>query len=136
MKIMILLSALLIPNMGYSSATSIGIDDRNTSAIHSTKHKSRKKQIGKASFYSYKFNHKRTANGERFNPLKLTAAHRTLPFNTKVRVTNLTNKKTIIVRINDRGPYIGNRIIDLSLGAARIIGIDGVSKVSIEILDT
>lgn len=88
---------------------------------------------GMASYYK---SGKRTANGERFNPQGFTAAHRTLPFGTKVLVTNLRNGKSVIVRINDRGPFIRGRIIDLSLGAARAVGLtaSGVAKVKIAIL--
>ena len=71
-------------------------------------------QTGVASYYKHG---KRTANGERFNPHGLTAAHRTLPFGTRVLVTNLRNGKSVIVRINDRGPFSRGRVIDLSLGA-------------------
>lgn len=67
-----------------------------------------------ASYYANRFNGKRTASGERFSNKKLTAAHRRLPFGTKVRVTNIRNGKSIIVRINDRGPYVRSREIDLS----------------------
>lgn len=87
-------------------------------------------QTGFASYYK---KGKRTANGERFNPNDLTAAHRTLPFGTKVLVTNLRNGKSVIVRINDRGPFIRNRVIDLSLGAARAVDMtrSGVAKVKV-----
>jgi rare lipoprotein A len=90
-------------------------------------------QIGVASYYR---SGKVTANGERFNPRGFTAAHRTLPFGTKVRVKNLSNGRAVVVRINDRGPFIRGRIIDLAYGAARIVGISasGVAKVSVEIL--
>lgn len=90
--------------------------------------------IGLASYYkSGKF----TANGERYNPHGLTAAHRKLKFGTKVRVTNLRNGKSVTVRVNDRGPFIGGRIIDLSLGAAKMIGLTktGVGKVSFIVLN-
>jgi len=73
---------------------------------------------GKASFYGKKFENRKTANGEKFSNKNFTAAHRTLPFGTMVRVTNLTNNKSVIVRINDRGPYAKGRIIDLSQAAA------------------
>ena len=91
---------------------------------------------GKASWYGPGFAGRKTANGERFNPRALTAAHRTLPFGTKVRVTNLANGKSVVVRINDRGPYAGGRIIDLSKAAARRIGMlkQGVARVEVNAL--
>ncbi len=87
-------------------------------------------QTGKASYYKHG---SRTANGERFNPNGFTAAHRTLPFGTKVLVTNLKNGKSVIVRINDRGPHVKGRIIDLSYGAAKAVGLTamGVAQVKI-----
>ncbi|MEA5576149.1 septal ring lytic transglycosylase RlpA family protein [Anabaena sp. UHCC 0451] len=91
---------------------------------------------GIASWYGYDWAGRKTANGERFNPEAMTAAHRSLPMGTKVRVTNTRNGRSVVVRINDRGPYIGGRIIDLSLGAARILGImnSGVGPVHIDVL--
>lgn len=90
--------------------------------------------IGKASYYADKFIGRTTANGERFNQKKRTAAHKTLPFGTKVKVTNLANGKKVKVRINDRGPYIQGRIIDLSKKAARRLDMiqAGVVDVSIK----
>ena len=90
-------------------------------------------QIGYASYYKHG---KRTANGERFNPKALTAAHRSLPFGTKVRVINLKTQKSVIVRINDRGPFKKQRVIDLSLGAASAIGLvhAGIAKVELVVL--
>ena len=89
---------------------------------------------GYASFYK---SGKRTANGETFNPMGLTAAHKKLRFGTKVKVTNLRNGKSVIVRINDRGPFVKGRVIDLSLGAARVIGLNksGVARVSYTVLN-
>jgi rare lipoprotein A len=99
-------------------------------------------QIGEASaanvgYASYYAHGKKTANGERFNPHGMTAAHRRLPFGTKVRVKHLATGRSVVVRINDRGPFIRNRIIDLSLGAASVLGIrrSGVAKVSIQVLN-
>jgi rare lipoprotein A len=93
-------------------------------------------QVGQASFYGNEGG-PLTANGERYNPGGYTAAHRTLPFGTKVRVTNVRNGKSVVVRINDRGPFIGGRIIDLSTGAAGAIGLNsstGVTNVRLNIL--
>ncbi|WP_008314147.1 septal ring lytic transglycosylase RlpA family protein [Leptolyngbya sp. PCC 6406] len=93
---------------------------------------------GRASWYGPGFHGRRTANGEVFNQNALTAAHRTLPFGTVVRVTNVNNNRQVVVRINDRGPFSGGRILDLSAGAAREIGLDraGVGPVRIEVLST
>lgn len=95
---------------------------------------SAKSQKGTASFYARDFHGRRTANGETFNMEKLTAAHPTLPFGTFVRVTNLSNGKDVVVRINDRGPYVKGRIIDLSKSAAREIGLlrPGIAEVKVE----
>ena len=88
-------------------------------------------QAGVASWYGPGFHGRTTANGERFNTHALTAAHRTLPFGTKVRVTNNSNGRSVVVRINDRGPYVGGRVIDLSNASARAIGLSGLAKVSL-----
>src|SRR6185503_1794107 len=79
-------------------------------------------QDGIASYYK---SGRVTANGERFNPNGLTAAHRSLRFGTRVRVTNLRNGRSVIVRINDRGPFVRGRIIDLTYGAAQVVGMHG-----------
>ncbi|CEJ44952.1 Rare lipoprotein A [Umezakia ovalisporum] len=91
---------------------------------------------GIASFYGRGFAGRPTATGERFNPEALTAAHRSLPFGTRVRVTNIRNGRSVVVRINDRGPFIRGRIIDISTGAAKAIGMinTGLAPVKIEIL--
>ena len=91
-------------------------------------------QEGVASWYGENHHGKTTANGEAFDMNSMTAAHRSLPFGTVVRVTNLTSKRTVKVRINDRGPYSNGRIIDLSAQAARQLGIAdrGVARVRIE----
>jgi len=88
---------------------------------------------GSASYYQHGT---RTANGEPFNPLGYTAAHRTLPFGTRVRVTNKSNGRSVVVRINDRGPFIAGREIDVSRGAAEALGMvgAGVAPVYIEVL--
>lgn len=89
---------------------------------------------GKASFYSSGHHGRRTASGERFDMHALTAAHRSLPFGSRVRVTNLNNQRSVVVRINDRGPYGRGRIIDLSRAAAERLGMlrSGVAPVRVE----
>ncbi|GGD96323.1 hypothetical protein GCM10010985_58710 [Caballeronia grimmiae] len=91
-------------------------------------------QKGKASWYGRLFHGRKTASGEKFNMNAMTAAHRTLPLASWVRVTNESNHKTVVVKINDRGPYVGNRVIDLSYAAASALGMRGVGtqKVKIE----
>lgn len=78
---------------------------------------------GSASYYAARFDGRRTASGERFDNANLTAAHRTLPFGTLVRVTNVTTSKSVIVRINDRGPFSAGRMIDVSRAAAEELGL-------------
>ncbi len=91
---------------------------------------------GEASWYGPGFDGNLTANGERFNQNALTAAHPSLPFGTKIRVTNQYNGRSVVVRVNDRGPYAGGRIVDLSAGSADVIGLtsSGVAPVSLEVL--
>ena len=92
---------------------------------------------GMASYYGNEFAGSRTANGERFDPGAMTAAHRSLAFHSRVVVTNLSNGQEVIVRINDRGPWGGKRIIDISHAAARQIGMhrSGTARVKLELLD-
>lgn len=92
-------------------------------------------EVGLASYYAQRFDGRRTASGERYDEDKLTGAHRTLPFGTTVRVTNLDNGKTVDIRINDRGPFVEGRIIDVSLKAARELGFvrRGIVRVKLEI---
>lgn len=91
-------------------------------------------ETGKASFYANKFNGRKTASGERFRNSALTAAHKTLPFGTTVKVTNVKNGKSVKVRINDRGPFVAGRIVDLSSRAARTIDMhkEGVGTVKVQ----
>jgi rare lipoprotein A len=90
-------------------------------------------QEGVASYYAEEFNGRQTANGETFDMNDLTAAHQTLPFNTRVRVENQGNGKCIVVRINDRGPYKKDRIIDLSLAGAKSIGLIGSGSANVKL---
>jgi rare lipoprotein A len=90
--------------------------------------------VGIASYYANKYHGKKTASGERYNMHALTAAHRTLPFGSNVRITNLDNDRSVTVRINDRGPFVGGRIIDVSLEAARRLQMvsAGTARVRLE----
>jgi rare lipoprotein A (peptidoglycan hydrolase) len=96
------------------------------------------KQVGVASYYARKFNGRRTASGERYHGRKLTAAHRTLPFGTLVRVSDAKTGRWLVVRVNDRGPYNRRRVIDLSYEAARQLGITkgaGLLKVKLRVVE-
>lgn len=92
--------------------------------------------IGTASYYGKEFDGKKTSNGEIYNMYDLTAAHKTYPFGTELRITNIENKKSVIVRINDRMPMRNNRSIDLSYGAAKELGMlrSGLAKVIIQVV--
>jgi len=115
-----------------------------SSSKHSTKHRSNShfkvgtKTKGIASWYGDQFHGKLTASGEKYNMYKLTAANKTLPFGTIVKVTNLDNGKSVKVKINDRGPYVKGRLIDLSRAAFKKIAPSGAGIIHVEmtILDT
>jgi rare lipoprotein A len=100
--------------------------------------KTRKFQVGQASWYGRFFQHKQTAGGEPYDMYQFTAAHRTLPFGSWVKVTDLKNNRSVIVRINDRGPVPKNRIIDLSYSAAKMLDMDksGVHPVRLDLIET
>lgn len=117
----VLLLIILLAGCGYLSATAP---------------RKGRSQVGMASWYGKKFHGRPTSSGEIFDMYKLTAAHKELPLGTRVRVTNLKNRKSVILKVNDRGPFIKGRIIDLSYGAAKIIEMveDGVARVRIEIV--
>jgi rare lipoprotein A len=91
-------------------------------------------QVGVASWYGSHFQGHKTATGERFDMNQMTCAHPTLPMGTWLRVTNLRNRKTAYVRVNDRGPVLETRIVDLSYAAARTLGLAGVGRVSLEVV--
>ena len=82
-------------------------------------------QTGIASFYGSKFQGRRTASGERFNNSAMTAAHRSAPFGSQLRVTNISNGRSVVVRVNDRGPFVRGRVVDVSGVAARQLGMQG-----------
>ncbi len=88
--------------------------------------------VGIASFYKYEA---KTASGEQFNPRELTAAHRTLPFGTRLRVTNVATGQSVTVRVNDRGPFVPGRVVDVSRSAAEVLGMvdRGITKVKLEV---
>ncbi|HEY9488572.1 MAG TPA: septal ring lytic transglycosylase RlpA family protein [Chryseosolibacter sp.] len=94
-------------------------------------------QTGKASFYADRYEGMPTASGEKYRHHKLTAAHKTLPFGTRVRVTNVNNSESVEVVINDRGPYVEDRIIDLSKSAAEKLGFvnQGLAEITLEVID-
>ncbi|PRY14882.1 rare lipoprotein A [Pontibacter ummariensis] len=97
-----------------------------------------KTQKGAASWYGSRYHGKKTSSGELYNKYEMTAAHKTLPFGTKVKVTNLANNESVVVRINDRGPFVGDRIIDVSEAAAKELEFHskGIGRVKIEVLDS
>jgi len=111
--------------------------DIQTASAASSSAKANFRQVGTASWYGPGFHGRKTASGERFDQNKLTAAHRSLPLDTVVKVTNLDNGKAVKVSINDRGPYVGKRVIDLSHAAARKLDMteDGTARVRIEVAE-
>ena len=92
-------------------------------------------EVGRASYYAHRFHGRSTASGETYDETKLTAAHRTLPFGTRIRVTNLENGRKVTLRVNDRGPHRKSRVIDVSYVAARRLGFvrEGVARVRVEV---
>src|SRR5208282_239559 len=100
----------------------------------SAKRAKAKAEVGKASWYGRIFQSKKTASGEPYDMFDLTAAHRSLPIGSWVKVTDLKTDRSVVVRINDRGPVIPNRIIDLSYEAAKVLGLRGVARVRLDVL--
>jgi rare lipoprotein A len=92
-------------------------------------------QIGRASWYGGQFQGRETASGQNYNMTDLTCAHRSLPLGTLIRVTNLINHKSVVVRVTDRGPFLASRVVDLSYAAAHFLGFDGTAKVRLDILN-
>ena len=129
----ILAAAVLVTGLLGACSSSSGSDQQlayaPSAGIVST-------QVGMASWYGDKFHGRKTASGQRYDMNAMTAAHRSLPFGTKVRVINLNNNKRVIVTINDRGPFVKGRIIDVSKRAAGRLGMRqaGVAKVRVEVL--
>ncbi len=134
MKFLSILSCLLIFAVSFFYAPAVSAQD-TAKTSRQTPSKS-KVQYGIASFYANKFQGKKTSNGEIFSQKKLTAAHNTLPLGTYVRVTNLRNKRTVVVKINDRLHHRNKRLIDLSRAAAERLGFikSGTTRVKVEVL--
>lgn len=120
-------TALFVPNRRVAVAHAAFTPHDNNAAVTKTASQ------GLASFYS---EGTRTASGEKFNANELTAAHPTLPFGTKLRVTNVANGQSVTVRVNDRGPYVPGRVVDVSYSAARTLGMvgGGVAKVKLDVV--
>ena len=116
-------SAALVISLGLASCT------RKPAAPPESKG-----QVGIASWYGKPFDGRLTASGEKYDMEKLTAAHRTFPFGTKLRVQSLVTQKTVEIRVNDRGPFVADRIIDLSHAAAQAIDMQGIANVRLEVL--
>ena len=118
-------------------AASLGaapVEKSNSGSRHQPKHHTTKPyQVGKASWYGKQFAGRDTASGEPFDMFRFTAAHRTLPLGTVVKVTDLHTGQWVIVRINDRGPMVAGRIIDLSYGAAQMLGVRGNGIVTVRL---
>lgn len=121
----------------YSGKGNDSDEDNNDRSPHAIKPPIGFIQQGEASYYGGYWDGRKTANGEIYDQSTLTAAHRTLPFNSRVRVRNLANNKEVVVRINNRGPYLKGRIIDLSVAAANKLDMRkcGVARVEIEVIE-
>jgi rare lipoprotein A len=133
-RLVILASAALMAALGVSG-TQTG-NAENATVPPQQKQQHHWYQIGRATWYGKLFQGRPTASGENYNMNELTCAHRSLPMGSLVRVTNLTNHKSVVVRVNDRGPVPENRVIDLSYAAAHFLGFSGVAKVRIDLVDS
>jgi rare lipoprotein A len=127
---------MLIVAFFIGASPALSAKEKETRHHQSSVNSRAKPTIGMASFYAAKFQGRRTASGEIFNNNAMTAAHRSLPFGTLIKVTNVRNGRSVVVRVNDRGPYAKGRIIDLTRAAAKKIGIGhaGTARVKLEIL--
>jgi rare lipoprotein A len=132
-RYVILASAALMAALGVSG-TQTG-NAENAPAPPPQKQQHHWYQVGRATWYGKLFQGRPTASGENYNMNELTCAHRSLPMGSLVRVTNLTNHKSVVVRVNDRGPVPENRVIDLSYAAAHFLGFSGTAKVRIDLVD-
>ena len=124
---------LLAASVGISGAH-VAHSASSTPKTETVQAKKRWYQIGRASWYGGDFNGRQTASGENYDMTDLTCAHRSLPLGTLVRVTNLVNNKSVVVRVNDRGPMLASRVIDLSYAAAHFLGFNGTTRVRLDVL--
>jgi rare lipoprotein A len=127
------MGALLTVPVGHSTAQEL--DLRGGDPIELTQSLENELARGKASWYGARFHGRRTSSGERFDMNELTAAHETLPFGTRVRVRNVANGREVVVRINDRGPRVRNRIIDLSKSAAAALGFLKAGEAAVVLIE-
>ena len=136
-KILFLTAAIIcIQIFGCGPSARFSATNNQRTGSKNENHKNGNILYGEASYYADKFHGRKTANGEIFDMHKISAAHKTLPFDTMLEVTNLENNKSVIVRVNDRGPYKKGRILDLSYRAAQEVDMikTGVARVKIRIL--
>ncbi len=134
----LLVPAVLVISMAASPNSNSSNSKGSTATQHKTEQpRPRPYQIGKASWYGKRFHGRTTASGEPYDMFQFTAAHRQLPLGTLVKVTNLRNGESVVVRVNDRGPVPRGRVIDLSYGAATMLGLRayGVQKVRLDLLE-
>lgn len=133
-----LLSVLLLC-AGFAAASDPGTKVKTPAAqtLKKTSTNAGKAQVGNASWYGKAFHGRPTASGEDYDMFQLTAAHRSLPLGTYVKVTNLRNGKWAVLKVNDRGPFVGNRILDVSYGAAQVLNFRGrgIEKVKVEVVE-
>lgn len=135
MKNILARAPILVPLLFVAACNTTSGGPTSTGSVSSVADKAFQK--GTASWYGPGFHGRRTASGEKFNSLAMTAAHRSLPFGTKVRVVNEKNGRSVVVRVNDRGPFARHRIIDLAKGPAQELGLtsSGTAYVSLHRLD-
>ncbi len=132
-----MLTVLLASSMGAAPGQQSSNSAKQSPApAPSAQKKAKPYQVGKASWYGKDFHGRETASGEPYDMFRFTAAHMNLPIGTWVRVTNVRNQKSVIVRVNDRGPVVPGRIIDLSYGAAQVLGFrsKGIEKVQLDVI--
>jgi rare lipoprotein A (peptidoglycan hydrolase) len=132
LSIVIIVFGIVISTWGCSSAPKFRRDEIQR-PVDQRDYDGQPYQVGLASFYSTEFHGRSTSSGETFDMYDLTAAHNTLPLGSIVKITNLENHKSVVVRINDRGPFVEGRIIDLSYGAARVLRMVGVGTARVRI---